>query len=142
MFNEIYQKIIFIQETIGAYDRFDITLWAHHEWKRIYCRTIYKKEIEKKIKDELCTSTTLLENNEGKLIFLPKDLSRDNVAIKVMEVQKKLNVYKQDSSAETSLDIAAEIIQKEIKSNKQTYIKLAAAYSKPRTRSDCYTNAP
>ena len=56
-----------------------------------------KKKLRKKIKDEFCTYTTLLENNEGKLIFLPKDLSRDNLAIKVMDVQKKLNLYKQDS---------------------------------------------
>ena len=101
-----------------------------------------KKKLGKRIKDEFCTSTTLFDNNEGKLIFLPKDLSRDNLAIKVMEVQKKLNLYKQDSSAETSPVIAAETIRKEIKSNKQAYVKLATAYSKPRTRSDCYTNAP
>ena len=110
--------------------------------KRFAAEESPKKKLRKKIKDEFCTSTTLLENNEEKLIFLPKDLSRDNLAIKVMEVQKKLNLYKQDSSAETSPVIAAEIIPKEIKWNKQAYIKLATAYSKPRTRSDCYTNAP
>ena len=40
-----------------------------------------KKETEKK--DEFCTSSTLLENNEG------WDLSRDDLAIKFMELQKK-----------------------------------------------------
>ena len=50
----------------------------------------------KKVKDEFCTSATVLENNEGRLIFLPKDLSRDDLAIKVMELQKKLNLYQQD----------------------------------------------
>ena len=79
-----------------------------------------KKKSRKKIKDEVCTSATFFENNEGKLIFLPKDLSRDGLAIKVMELQKKLNLHQPDSSTETSLDIAAETIRKAIKSYKST----------------------
>ena len=79
-----------------------------------------KKKSRKKIKDEVCTSATFFENNEGKLIFLPKDLSRDGLAIKVMELQKKLNLYQPDSSTETSVDIAAETIRKAIKSYKST----------------------
>ena len=79
-----------------------------------------KKNLRKKAKDEFCTSATLLENNEGRLIFLPKDLSRDDLAIKVMELLKKLNLYQQDSSTEKSPDIAAETMRKEIKSYKST----------------------
>ena len=75
-----------------------------------------KKKLRKKIKDEFCTSATSLANNEERLIFLPKDLLRDDPVIKVMELQKKLNLYQQDSSTEKSLDIAAESIQKEMKS--------------------------
>ena len=37
-----------MQETTGVYRRFAITLSAHHESKRVYCRKIYKKEIKKK----------------------------------------------------------------------------------------------
>ena len=91
MFNEIHQKIIFMQDTTSAYDWFDITLWAYHEWRSVYCRKVYKKKkkkLRKKIKDEFCTSAILLENNEGRLIFLPKDLFRDDLAIKVMELQE------------------------------------------------------
>ena len=59
-----------------------------------------KKKLRKKIKDEFCTSATL--------------------AIKVMELQKKLNLYQQNSSTEKSLDTAVETIRKEIKSYKST----------------------
>ena len=79
-----------------------------------------KKKLRKKIKDEFCTSAILLENNEGRLIFLPKDLLRDDLAIKVMELQEKLNLYQQDSSTENYFHIAAEKIQKEIKLCKST----------------------
>ena len=79
-----------------------------------------KKKLRKKIKDEFCTSAILLENNEGRLIFLPKDLLRDDLAIKVTELQKKLNLYQQDSSTENYFHIAAEKIQKEIKLCKST----------------------
>ena len=79
-----------------------------------------KRKLRKKIKDEFCISATLLENNERGLIFLPKDLLRHDLEIKVMELQKKLNLYQQDLSTEKSLDIAAETIRKEIKSFKST----------------------
>ena len=115
MFNEIYQKKNFMQETTSAYDWFYIMLWAHSEWKRVYFRKIErstKKKLRKKIKDKFFTSATLLENNEQRLIFLPKDLLQDDPAIKVVELQKKLNLYQQDSLTEKSLDIAAEAIWK------------------------------
>ena len=57
-----------------------------------------KKKLRKIIKYEFCTSATLLENNEERLIFLPKYLSQDDLAMKVMEAQKELNLYQQDSS--------------------------------------------
>ena len=79
-----------------------------------------KKKLRKIIKDDFCTSAILLENNEGRLIFLPKDLFRDDLAIKVMELQEKLNLYQQDSSTENYFHIAAEKIQKEIKLCKST----------------------
>lgn len=66
--------------------------------------------MRKKIKDKFFTSATLLENNKQRLIFLPKDLLQDDSAIKVVELQKKLNLYQQDSLTEKSLDIAAEAI--------------------------------
>lgn len=76
--------------------------------------------MRKKIKDKFFTSATLLENNEQRLIFLPKDLLQDDPAIKVVELQKKLNLYQQDSSTENYFHIAAEKIQKEIKLCKST----------------------
>ena len=60
--------------------------------------TSTKKKLRKIIKYEFCTSATLLENNEERLIFLPKHLSQDDLAMKVMEAQKELNLYQQDSS--------------------------------------------
>ena len=66
--------------------------------------------MRKKIKDKFFTSATLLENNKQRLIFLPKDLLQDDSAIKVVELQKKLNLYQQDSLTKKSLDIAAEAI--------------------------------
>ena len=76
--------------------------------------------MSKKIKDEFCTSATLLENNKRRLIFLPKDLSRDGLVMKVMELQKKLNFHQQHSSTEKSLDEAAETVRQEIKLYKST----------------------
>ena len=57
-----------------------------------------KKKLREIVKYEFCTSATLLENNEERLIFLPKHSSQDDLAIKVMEAQKELNLYQQDSS--------------------------------------------
>ena len=47
-------------------------------------------------------------------------LSQDDLEIKAMELQKRLNLYQQDSSKENSLVIAAETIRKELKSCKST----------------------
>ena len=62
----------------------------------------------------LCISASILEKNDGRLIFLLNDLSRDD------GVQNILNLYQQNSSTEKSLDTAAEKISKEIKSYKST----------------------
>ena len=51
---------------------------------------------------------------------MPKALSRDDLAINVVELKKKLNLYQQNSSTQESLDIALETIRKGIKWCKST----------------------
>ena len=79
-----------------------------------------KKKLRKRIKDEFCNCAIVFENMYGRLIFLLKDLSQEELAINVIELQK-LSVYQQDSSSEKSIDIATETIRKEIKSYKSSF---------------------
>ena len=51
-----------------------------------------KRKLSKKIKHDLYFCN-LLKNNEVRLIFLPRDLSRGDLVIQVMELKKKLNLY-------------------------------------------------
>ena len=64
----------------------------------------------------------MFEHRGGRLIFLPKDMSQEELPIKVIELEEELSLHQQNSSTEKFLDIAAEKIREEVKSTKSKLI--------------------
>lgn len=80
-----------------------------------------KKKMRNRVKDEFSSSASIFENKDGRLIFLPNEISRQELAIKILDLQNELKLYKEEASINKFIDLTAEVLQQEIKSCKATF---------------------
>ena len=69
-----------------------------------------KKGIRNWIREKFSTSASIFPNNDGRLVFLPNNLSREELAVEVIELRKQLKIYQQPDTTEKSIDVPAETI--------------------------------
>jgi hypothetical protein len=79
-----------------------------------------KKKLKRQIKDEFVGTATFIQNNEGRLLFLPNDFSREELAVELCELKRTVAVYQQAASTVRAINIAAETIRSEVKSAKSS----------------------
>ena len=48
-----------------------------------------KKKLRQQIKDEFLSTASFFQNNEGRLLFLPNDFSREELALELCELKKR-----------------------------------------------------
>ena len=77
-----------------------------------------KKKLRRRVKEEFDAAANMFKNEEGRLIFLPNDISKETLAIEILNLRKQLNAYLQRDSKEKVIGLAAETIRTEVKAEK------------------------